>query len=296
MDQAQQIREFLATRRAKVTPGQVGLPAGSRRRVSGLRREEVAALAGVSVEYYVQIERGQVPGVSDEVLAAVAQALRLDAEETDHLVTLVRGLNTRPDPIPARRRSPREPRVPAVVAALMNSMVNTPAVVQNGRLDLLEANLLGRVLYGDVLADSGVEHANLARFLFLSPHAEQLFPAWENAADDAVALLHVEAARAPHDAALIGLVGELATRSDRFRTRWAAHDVRAHRRGVKRFHHREVGELTLRYEALEITSVPGLTLIGYSADPGSPTEEALRLLSSWAATNSDSPASETYTT
>jgi transcriptional regulator with XRE-family HTH domain len=282
MEIAKEIKDFLTTRRARITPDQVGLPAGGRRRVAGLRREEVALLAGVSAEYYVQIERGGVSGVSDEVLDAIATALRLDDEETKHLFILARAAVTRP-----RRRKPARARVemPEPVQALVDAMITAPAVVQNGHLDIVGANALGRALYADVY-DRVDGAPNLARFIFLDRRADETFPDWNNAADDAVAMLRMEAARSPYSAAVTGLVGELATRSDEFRTRWAAHDIKAHRRGTKRFHHPVVGDLTLRFEALEVASAAGLTLYGFTAAAGSSSEEALRLLSSWIATDS----------
>ncbi|QYB07207.1 helix-turn-helix transcriptional regulator [Rhodococcus sp. USK10] len=282
MEIAKEIKDFLTTRRARITPDQVGLPAGGRRRVAGLRREEVAMLAGVSAEYYVQIERGGVSGVSDEVLDAIATALRLDDEETKHLFTLARAAATKP-----RRRKPARARVemPEPVQALVDAMITAPAVVQNGHLDIVGANALGRALYADVY-DRVDGAPNVARFIFLDRRADETFPDWNNAADDAVAMLRVEAARSPYSTAVTGLVGELATRSDEFRTRWAAHDIKAHRRGTKRFHHPVVGDLTLRFEALEVASATGLTLYGFTAEPGSSAEEALRLLSSWIATDS----------
>jgi hypothetical protein len=238
-------------------------------------------LAGVSAEYYVQIERGGVSGVSDEVLHAIATALRLDDEETKHLFTLARAASTRP----RRRNAPRaRVEVPEPVQALVDAMITAPAVVQNGHLDIVAVNALGRALYADVFDRSdGVP--NLARFIFLDRRAGETFPDWNHAADDAVAILRSEAARSPYSAAVTGLVGELATRSDEFRTRWATHDIKAHRRGTKRFHHPVVGDLTLRFEALEVASAAGLTLFGFTAEPGSPSEESLRLLSSWAASD-----------
>ncbi|MFG3588557.1 helix-turn-helix domain-containing protein [Streptomyces sp. NPDC047990] len=287
-ENAKGIKDFLTTRRAKITPDQVGLPSSGRRRVPGLRREEVALLAGVSAEYYIQIERGHVAGVSDEVLHAVARALRLDEVETTHLFDLARAATAKAAGRPARARGPRR-QVPQSVQALIDTMVSAPAVVQNAHLDIVAANPLGRALYGAVF-EHRPEPPNLARFLFLDARAEEIFPAWEKAADDAVALLRVAATRSPYSKAVTGLVGELATRSAGFRTRWAAHDVRAHQSGTKDFHHPAVGALTLRFEALDVTSAPGLTVIGYTAEPGSPSHEALMLLSSWAATEQGAPA------
>lgn len=278
MDVAKDIKEFLMTRRAKITPELVGLPPGRRRRVPGLRREEVAQLAGVSIEYYTQIERGNVTGVSDEVLHAIARALRFTEAESTHLFDLVRAATAKAD----RTRSPRRagPALPTGVQVLLDSMVTAPAVVLNGHLDVVATNALGRELYAPVFARANTT-PNLARFIFFDAAADQLFPEWATAADDAVALLRSEAARTPDSPAVTRLVGELATRSEQFRTRWAAHNVKAHRHGIKRFRHPEVGELALIYNVFDITGVGGLSLIGYTAEPNSRSDEALRLLASW---------------
>jgi transcriptional regulator with XRE-family HTH domain len=282
MDVAKDIKDFLMTRRARITPEQVGLSPGRRRRVPGLRREEVAQLAGVSIEYYTQIERGNVTGVSDGVLHAVARALQLSEPELTHLFDLVRAVTTKVDRARSPRRSGRA--LPDGVQALLDSMVSAPAVVLNGHLDIVAANALGRALYAP-LFDHATATPNLARFIFFDGGADRVFPDWDIAADDAVSLLRVEAARSPDSPAVTGLIGELATRSEKFRTRWAAHNVKAHRHGVKRFQHSEVGELTLTYNAFDITGVGGLSLFGYTAEPGSRSEEALRLLASWTATD-----------
>jgi transcriptional regulator with XRE-family HTH domain len=274
------LKDFLMTRRAKITPDKVGLPSGGRRRVAGLRREEVALLAGVSVEYYVQIERGNVAGVSVEVLHAIAAALQFNEEETTHLFDLARAATAGAvEKRLAQGRTTGE-QIPVGVQALMDAMVTAAAIVQNGHQDVLGVNALGRALYAEVFERAG-ERPNLARFVFLDDRAPDLFPEWEAVADIAVALLHIEAARSPDSVAVTGLIGELATRSTEFRTRWAAHDVVAHVRGSKQFHHRVVGDLTLQWEALELVSAPGLTLIGYTAEPGSASDEALQLLASW---------------
>ncbi|MEU6242063.1 helix-turn-helix transcriptional regulator [Streptomyces sp. NPDC047024] len=288
METAKEIKDFLTTRRAKITPDQVGLPTVGRRRVPGLRREEVALLAGVSAEYYIQIERGQVAGVSDEVLHAVATALRLDDVETAHLFDLAR-VAGKAGRRQSRARTPRR-QVSEALQALVDAMVAAPAIVQNGQLDIVAANSLGRALY-DAVYDDGPEPPNLARFIFLNDRADDTFPRWEKAADDTVALLRVAATKAPYAKAITNLVGELATRSPEFRTRWAAHDVRAHRSGTKDFRHPAVGDLTLRFEALDAAAAPGLSLIGYTAEPGSASEEALMLLASWAATERTAPRS-----
>ncbi len=288
VDNRTEIREFLATRRAKITPTQVGLPAGAgRRRVPGLRREEVAVLAGVSTEWYVRLEKGNINGVSDEVLHAVARALQLDEAERAHLFDLARA--AKPTRAPRRRT---QPRVRPSVQRILDSMASTPAFVRNGRLDLLAINPLGRALYAPVF-DDPARPANLARFNFLDPHAADFYPDWGDAANTTVALLRTEAGRDPYDRELSDLVGELATRSEEFRTRWAAHNVRLHRTGVKHFRHPIVGTLDLAFDAMDLSADPGLTLTAYSAEPGSPSEDALKLLASWAATAGESEQVET---
>jgi transcriptional regulator with XRE-family HTH domain len=285
VDIAKDIREFLMTRRARITPEQVGLPPGRRRRVPGLRREEVAQLAGVSIEYYTQIERGNVAGVSDGILHSVARALRLSEAEVTHLFDLVRAATNKAGRARPVRRAGRA--LPDGVQALLDSMVTAPAIVLNGHLDIVAANALGRALYGP-LFDRATATPNLARCIFFDAAADRVFPDWDVAGDDAVSLLRAEAARSPDSPAVTALVGELATRSEEFRTRWAAHNVKAHRHGRKRFQHDDVGELSLTYNVFDITGVGGLSLIGYTAEPHSRSEEALRLLASWTA--SDGPA------
>ena len=279
MDNRQEIRDFLGTRRAKLTPGQVGLPLiGSARRVPGLRRQEVAQLAGVSVEYYTKLERGSLAGVSDSVLDSLGRALRLDEAERDHLLDLARAASPSARP----RRKPAL-AVSASVQRLLDSMVGVPAFVRNGRLDVLAINDLGRALYSEAYGQSAGT-MNLARFQFLDPRSRNVYPDWDNAADTAVAILRTEAGRDPFNKALTDLIGELSTRSDAFRTRWGQHDVRLHRGGYKDFRHPVIGDLHLAFDALEIPNAPGLTLTAYSADPGTPSEDGLRLLASWAAT------------
>ncbi|MHA7306510.1 helix-turn-helix domain-containing protein [Arthrobacter sp. TMN-49] len=280
MNNRNEIREFLASRRAKLTPEQAGLPTfGGIRRVPGLRREEVSLLAGVSVEYYTRVERGSLAGVSDSVLEGIARALQLNEAEHDHLFNLARaaGPATRPRRQPAKGIHPSVQRI-------LDSMVGIPAFVQNGRLDVVAANDLGRALYSDAFADP-IRPVNFARFAFFNHRSESLYPDWNLAADMAVAILHTEAGRNPMDKCLIDLVGELSTRSEEFRKRWAQHNVRLHRTGAKTFHHPVVGELKVHFDALELPAAPGLTMITYSAEPGSPSEDSLRLLASWAATN-----------
>ncbi|MGX4694375.1 helix-turn-helix transcriptional regulator [Streptomyces sp. JNUCC 63] len=283
MDNQAEVREFLTSRRAKITPEQAGLPSGNRRRVPGLRRSEVAALADVSVEYYAKLERGNLAGASPAVLEAVARALQLDDAERAHLLHLAQAADgsdalTRP-----RRRTTRTWTAHRSLQWVLDAVTAGPAFVRNGRMDLLATNQLARAFYDDVYATAG-NQANLARFQFLDPASRRFYPDWDQAADIAVAILRTEAGRNPHDKDLHDLVGELSTRSDDFRTRWGAHNVRRHGTGTKRFHHHTVGDLTLAYEGLEMAAEPGLTLTIYTAEPGSPSEEGLRLLASWAAT------------
>ena len=282
MDNREEVRDFLASRRAKITPAQAGLPVyGAHRRVPGLRREEVAMLAGVSVDYYTRLERGNLSGVSDGVLEALAGALQLDEAERAHLDDLARSARTTPG-ARARRRTPPA-RVRPSVRAMLEAMTGAPAVVRNGRLDILAANPLGRALYSELYRDP-VRPANHARFAFLDPRAHDFWIDWQRAADDTVGILRAEAGRNPYDRALSDLVGELATRSEDFRTRWAAHDVRLHRTGNKLINHPVVGRLELMYDTLTLPADTGLTMLVYTAEAGSTTADALALLASWAAT------------
>lgn len=270
--------EFLHTRRNRITPERAGLPTwGDRRRVKGLRREEVALLAGVSVEYYVRLERGNLAGVSESVLEAVAGALQLDEAERAHLHDLARTASTRP---PTGRGSRSTVRPP--VQWLLDSMGDTAAYVRNARTDVLAANTLGRALYAPVFDMPG--RPNLARFVFLDPAAQEFFTEWRKVAGEAAALLRTLAGENPYDAGLAQLVGELCTRSELFSSLWAAHDVRQHRTGIKRFQHPVAGDLTLNYESLELTADTRLRLNAYVAEPGTPSAERLALLASWAAT------------
>lgn len=283
VDNQAEVREFLTSRRAKISPERAGLPAGSRRRVPGLRRSEVAALADVSVEYYAKLERGNLAGASPAVLEAVARALQLDDAERAHLLNLAQAAGgsdalTRPCRRTARTFTPHRS-----LQWVLDAVTAGPAFVRNGRMDLLAANQLARAFYDDVYATAG-NQTNLARFNFLDPASRRFYPDWNQAAEVAVAILRTEAGRNPHDKELHDLVGELSTRSDEFRTRWGAHNVRHHGTGTKRFHHHTVGDLTLAYEGLDMAAEPGLTLTIYTAEPGSPSEEGLRLLASWAAT------------
>ncbi len=280
MSNADDIREFLATRRARLAPGQAGLPSyGRTRRVPGLRREEVALLAGISVEYYTRLERGNARAVSDDVLESVSRALQLDEAEHAHLLDLVRTANF--------ERPPRKPVTPTQVRPsirrLVDAMADIPAFVGNGRLDILYANPLLEALYSEHFRDPA-RPVNSARFMFLDPRARTFFPDWETNMQESVAALRGEAGRNPYDRGLSDLVGLLSTRSEEFRVQWARHDVRFHRSGTKRVHHPLVGDLTLAYERLELSADPGLAMVTYSADPGSPSERRLRELARWAST------------
>ena len=276
-----EIREFLSTRRARITPEQAGLPSygGDRRRVPGLRREETALLVGVSPQYYVRLERGDATGVSEGVVDGIAHALRLDDAERAHLLDLFRTASA--PARAARRRTAKPDRVRPTIQRLLDGMPTVPAVVLSGRLDVLATNQLGRALFHPFYdTDAPV---NNARLVFLDPRATTLFREWDVVANDTVALLRAEAGRDPYDRQLSDLVGELSTRSDDFRVRWAAHDVRIHSTGVKRLHHPVVGDLDLPFESLPLEVGGTTSLVTYLAEPGSPSQDALSLLASWAA-------------
>jgi transcriptional regulator with XRE-family HTH domain len=275
-----EVREFLTSRRARITPEQAGLRSYGSRRVPGLRREEVAVLAGVSVPYYTRLERGDMKGVSQSVLEALARALELDDAERAHLFDLARAAQPT-GARPPRRRAKQ--RVRPEVQWTLDAITGAAAFVGNDRLDLLAANELGRALFSELYA-APARPVNSARFVFLDPRAEAFYDDWERVADWCVATLRWAAGRDPHDRGLSDLVGELATHSEAFRTRWAAHDVRFHNVGVKQFHHPVVGELSLSLTRLDLPADHGLTIFAYAAEPGSRSEEALKLLGIWAAT------------
>ncbi|MEU2198659.1 helix-turn-helix transcriptional regulator [Isoptericola sp. NPDC019482] len=281
-DTRAEVREFLMSRRAKVTPDEAGLPGGSNRRVPGLRRSEVAMLAGVSVEYYAKLERGAIAGASASVLDAVSRALQLDDAERAHLLDLARAADGIPTSGRSRGRAtrPAEPR-PSLQWAL-EAITDAVAFVRDPRQNLLATNTLGRAFYAPVIGDGG-RTPNLARFQFLDPAARDFYPDWDLFAQMCVGVMRAEAGRNPHDKAFQDLVGELSTRSETFRRLWAAHDVRIHGTGTKRFRHPVVGELTLAFEELAITAEPGQVLLVYTAEPGSPSADRLRLLASWGA-------------
>ena len=279
MDTRTEIREFLTSRRARLKAADVGLPDYGARRVPGLRREEVAVLAGVSVPYYTRLERGDVAGVSDGVLDALARALRLDEAERAHLFDLARAVQPlAPRP---RRRTAKQAIRPSV-QQILDAITGIPAVLGNDRQDFLAANALGRALFADVF--DGQERPNAARFIFLDHRARDLYPDWDSVARDVVGALRSAAGRNPDDRALTDLVGELSTRSEPFRQYWARHDVRYHVSGVKRLHHPQVGDMELRYEGLAVVFDTELTIYAYTAEPGTRSAEALALLGSLVAT------------
>lgn len=280
-----EIGAFLASRRARITPDQVGLPVydATKRRVPGLRRQEVATLAGLSVDYYTQIERGKVNTVSESVLDAIARALQLDEAERSHLFDLHRSVITAPQ----RSRPRRAKTVRPMVQRMLDAMA-VPAFVRNARQDLICANRLGYAfyspLYPDPLHPDPSRPVNFVRFCFLDPAAREFYPDWEFMADSAVNLLRTDAGRDPYDRGISDLVGELSTRSDEFRTRWAKHNVRLHHTGTKDFHHPVVGDLTVGYETMPLPADPGLVLTVYSPEPGTRSADAMTLLATWAAT------------
>lgn len=288
MDSRSEIRDFLTSRRARITPDAAGLQVFGARRVPGLRREEVAMLAGLSVDYYNRLERGGLGGASDSVLDALADALRLDEAERAHLFDLARASQ----PVSRTRRRASTHTVRPSVQWMLDSMTTSAAFAENGRLDALGANELGRALYPALFGRNRQQPANWARFVFFDRESPSFYGDWNRTARDCVAILRSEAGRNPHDRALSDLVGELATKSDEFRTLWAAHNVRLHTHGVKQFNHPVVGELELHFNRLEITAEPGLMIVNYTAEPGSRSAETLGLLASWAATETRETSAE----
>ena len=293
MDNRAEVREFLMSRRAKITPDQVGLPSSGNRKVPGLRRSEVATLAGLSVEYYSKLERGAIGGASASVLDALASALMLNETERGHLVDLARAADG--IPTSGRHRRPTSPAKPPHETLLwvLESIKDSVAFVRNEVQDIVAINELGRAFYSPVIGDGG-RTPNLARFQFLDPASRDFYPDWDLFAQMCVAIIRNAAGKDPHHRGLQDLVGELSTQSEIFRELWAAHDVRTHGSGTKRFNHPEVGELNLAYEELNVTAEEGLALYIYTAEPGSESHQKLQLLDSWNKTQigSASPAGE----
>jgi transcriptional regulator with XRE-family HTH domain len=285
----EEVRDFLTSRRERLTPDQAGLPLyGTNRRVKGLRRDEVAVLSGISTDYYTRLERGNLNGVSDQVLEALATALQLDEAERTHLFDLAHVANSKPNtassgsPTRVARRQGLRPGVRLILDG-----ISAPAYVRNTRMDILALNQLGRALFADALGEqpdpsSGL---NLARYLFLDDRSRDFYREWPTVARDSVAALRIEAGRNPYDRGLTDLVGELSTRSVAFRTWWAAHNVKLHRTATKHLHHSVVGDLELTGEALTLPGDPGLTIITYTVEPASPSAQALDFLASWSRTS-----------
>jgi len=271
-----ELREFLRSRRAKITPDEAGLaPQPGARRVPGLRREEVARLAGVSVDYYVRLERGRHANVSEAVLDAIARALRLNDLERAHLFRVARPSRARPRPLPPQRLRPG-------LRLLVDTLSEVPVLVLGRRLDVLASNHLARALYTDFDA-LPARRRNLAWLIFLDEQVRAMHADWEDAASGVVASLRLYAGREPHDPALAELVGELSLRDPDFRCWWAEHDVFQRTHGTKRFHHALAGDLVLGYESFTATDDPYQTLGIYTAEPGSPSADRLKLLASWSA-------------
>ena len=271
----------MTTRRSRLSPQAVGLAAyGNNRRVPGLRREEVATLAGVSIVYYTRLERGNLAGVSESVLDAIASALLLDDAEREYLFDLARTANATARSR-ARSGAAVRLRVPAGIQQVLDAITDAPADVRNARRDILASNRLGRALYSDIHAET-IRPPNVARFTFLNPKAKDFFIDWNGAANDVVSGLRIEAGRHPYDKPLSDLVGELSTRSEDFRVRWASHNVRHHTSGTKKMVHPVIGEIELSYQALALPGDVGMNLNVFTAAPDSPAHEALRFLASWA--------------
>ncbi|MFI1098831.1 helix-turn-helix domain-containing protein [Streptomyces melanogenes] len=279
MDQRAELSEFLRSRRARLKPGDVGLPDfGRHRRVPGLRREELAQLAGVSVAYYTRLEQGNGQNVSAEVLDAIARALRLTDAEQQHLTHLAKPTASKKKKAGGGRQAAVRPQL----HHLIDSMEAVPAYILGRRLDLLAWNRMAAALIGGFV-DLPAEERNLARHIFLDPTARELYVDWQDKAAEVVGVLRLCAGCYPDDPLLTALVGELSVKSDEFRTLWAAHTVRQKGHGTKRLHHPVVGELTLSYETLKLPEEHDLSLVTYYAEPGSPSADSLRLLASWAA-------------
>lgn len=282
MEHNAELGEFLRSRRARLSPTELGVPTtGRTRRVPGLRRVELARLAGVSVDYYTRLEQGRPVNVSDSVLDAVATALQLDPVERTHLFDLARPRQK----TPAQRRARRRPqRVrPGVYRLLETLDEHVPALVLGRGMAVLAANRLARALITDFDALPARER-NMARSIFLDESARELYPDWPAVAVDTVGMLRLNAGRYPDDPGLTELIGELAVKSPEFRRWWADHQVRNKTHGAKRYHHPVVGELTVTYENVSFPDDPDQSVCIYTVDPGSPAETALRLLANWTAT------------
>lgn len=285
------LAEFLRAARARLTPARAGIIDAGRRRVEGLRREELAMLAGVSVDYYTRLEQGRSKSASAEVLEAIADALQLDEAERVHLHTIAR-------PVPGRRRRAARPqRLHPATQTLLETLdsVQRPAFVLGRRLDVLGHNKLAGVLTADFGSMAPADR-NQARFVFLDPHARELYADWEQVAADTAAMLRMDAGQNPDDPALGKLIGELSIHSTEFRRLWARNHVHRRSTGSKRYHHPLVGDLTISYQALFPGDDLAQTLFVYDTEPGSSSSHALQLLAATitqytqSAGNNDSPA------
>ncbi|MFI2630070.1 helix-turn-helix domain-containing protein [Streptomyces collinus] len=277
LDRRAELSEFLRTRRARLKPEDVGLPDFGRRRVPGLRREELAQLAGVSVAYYTRLEQGNGRNVSAEVLDAIAHALRLSDAEHAHLMHLAK-----PKKKHEKKPAARSRQVRPALRHLLDSIDNVPAYIVGRRSDILAWNRMAAALFGD-WAEQPAQERNWARMVFLRPEYRELFVEWDQKAADIVGYLRMDAGCHPDDPQLSALVGELSVKSEDFRRLWAAHDVKEKSYGVKRMRHPLVGELTLSFETFRLVDESEQSLITYHAEPGTPSAEALRLLASWGA-------------
>ncbi|WP_026924492.1 helix-turn-helix transcriptional regulator [Glycomyces arizonensis] len=282
MSTKDEVREFLTSRRANITPEQAGLPDIGERRVPGLRREEVALLANISLDYYTRLERGNIRGASESVLDAVARALRLNDAEREYLFDLAR---TGPA-FSARHREPVKQSVRTSVRRVLDHL-SVPAIVRNANQDIVAANLMGRALYAPHF-ETG-ETPNVARFTFLDPRARDYYVDWPLTRRTIAAIMRADAGRDPLNQELTALIGELSTRSPLFRADWADHDVHQHRTGVKSFRHPEVGIMELAFDVFEMPGETGLQVITYSAPPGTEAAEKCALLEAWAATREAEP-------
>jgi len=275
LDRRAELSEFLRTRRARLKPEDVGLPDfGRHRRVPGLRREELAQLAGVSVAYYTRLEQGNGRNVSAEVLDAIARALRLSDAEHAHLTHLAKPKQQK------KKQTARAEQVRGALGQLLDAMDGVPAYITGRRSDILVWNRMAAAVFGD-WSELPPQERNWARLVFLRPEYRDLFMEWDQKAYDMVSFLRMDAGCHPDDPRLAALVGELSVKSEDFRRLWATHDVKEKSYGVKHLMHPLVGELTLNFESFRLADGTDQALITYSAEPGSPSAEALRLLASW---------------
>lgn len=277
MSTKDEVREFLVSRRGNLTPARAGLPDIGERRVPGLRREEVALLANISLDYYTRLERGNIHGASESVLDAIARALHLNDVEREYLFDLAR---TAPK-AGARHREPAGQSVRSSVLRVLDTMA-VPAIVHNPVQDVIGANLMGRAFYAPMFDTEGTP--NIARFIFLDPRARDFYVDWRQARRTVAAIVRLEAGRDPLNEELTALIGELSTRSPLFRTDWAAHEVHQHRTGVKSFRHPEVGVVEVAFDVFEMAGESGLNIVTYSPPPGTDSADKFALLESWAAT------------